>query len=166
MGAPELKQFSDLKPGDFARHPVWIGCHTADYDEPWYDETDEETFRPWTGTLPVGADEGMLLVRAILETKDGTQYGGFVTPAMAENELGTQQPQIFVGEQRFQFWGGILGVSEVQRREFYAALSKSAEEVFPLKFNAVTGLTRGFASGQIDGFYRFKVQGRVTNVER
>ena len=30
LSKPELKQFGDLSPGDFDRHPVWIGCHTAD----------------------------------------------------------------------------------------------------------------------------------------
>jgi hypothetical protein len=46
VNRPELKQFGDLTPADFERHPGWIGCHTADYDGAWYDETDEETFRP------------------------------------------------------------------------------------------------------------------------
>lgn len=49
MEKPELKQFGDLTHEDFDRHPVWIGCHVADYDELWYEDTDEETFRPWTG---------------------------------------------------------------------------------------------------------------------
>jgi hypothetical protein len=49
QGWPELKQFGDLTVDDFARCPAWISCHVQDYDEPWYDETDEETFRPWTG---------------------------------------------------------------------------------------------------------------------
>ena len=39
---PELKQFGELLPADFDRQPVWVGVHTADYDEPWYEETDEE----------------------------------------------------------------------------------------------------------------------------
>ena len=44
MEKPGLKQFGELVPADFERHPVWIGCHVADYEEPWYEETDEETF--------------------------------------------------------------------------------------------------------------------------
>src|SRR5882724_7003113 len=39
-----LKQFAELEPEDFGRHPVWIGCHTADYGKRWYNDTDEETF--------------------------------------------------------------------------------------------------------------------------
>jgi hypothetical protein len=48
---PELRQFGSLTAEDFERIPVWLACHVADYDEPWYDETDEETFRPWSGDL-------------------------------------------------------------------------------------------------------------------
>ena len=45
-------------PDDFATHPVWVSCHSVDYDEPWYDGTDEETFRPWLSEIPV-ADAGI-----------------------------------------------------------------------------------------------------------
>jgi hypothetical protein len=81
MTKPELKQFGDLTAADFERHPVWIGCHTADYEEPWYEQTDEETFRPRTGDLPADPSEGMLLVRATIQLRDGTTLPGFVTPA-------------------------------------------------------------------------------------
>src|SRR6266404_5364555 len=52
MVRSELKQFGELEPEDFERHPVWIGCHTADYGKPWYNDSDEETFpcdREWDG---------------------------------------------------------------------------------------------------------------------
>ena len=81
MARPELKQFGDLSQGDFERYPVWIGCHTADYGESWYEDTDEETFRPWSGALPTSPSEGMLLVRAVIELRDGIRHPGFVTPA-------------------------------------------------------------------------------------
>jgi hypothetical protein len=81
MATPELKQFGELELEDLKRHPVWIGCHTADNGKPWYEDTDEETFRPYAGTLPANPAEGMLLVRAVFELKDGTRYLGFVTPA-------------------------------------------------------------------------------------
>jgi hypothetical protein len=45
--APELVQFGALTAKHFARRPVWLGVHTVDYGEPWYDGTDEETFRPF-----------------------------------------------------------------------------------------------------------------------
>ena len=77
---PNLKQFGDLTPADFVEHPVWASVHTLDYDEPWYDETDEETFRPWIGELPVSPEDGMFLVRAKLTLADGRVLDGFITP--------------------------------------------------------------------------------------
>jgi hypothetical protein len=112
LAKPELKQFGDLARADFSRYPVWIACHTADYGEPWYEETDEETFRPWTGALPVSPSEGMLLVRATLELRDASRHPGFVTPAF-KKDLGALQPQIFVGDRRFGFWGGMFATVPV-----------------------------------------------------
>src|SRR6476660_1212750 len=84
---PEPKQFGDLSPADFDRHPVWVSCHGTDDGRPWYDETDEETFRPWTGAPPVGQADGMFLVRATCELRNGSRYSGFITPAFHETAL-------------------------------------------------------------------------------
>jgi hypothetical protein len=147
----ELKQFGELDVEDFQHHPVWIGCHTADYGRPWYEDTDEETFRPYTGRLPVDASEGMLLIRAVIELRDGSRYPGFVSPG---SRLGAQQPQIFVDGRRFCFWGGVAGIAERAQREFYAALKKEPNAIFPLRFVADPGLATGVVEGQVDGFYR------------
>jgi hypothetical protein len=48
---PVLKQFGDLTLADFERHPVWVSVHGLDEGAPWYDDTNEETFRPWTDDL-------------------------------------------------------------------------------------------------------------------
>jgi membrane protease YdiL (CAAX protease family) len=154
MPTPVLKQFGDLTPDDFERDPVWIGCHTADYDEPWYEQTDEETFRPRTGALPADPSEGMLLVRATLTLGDGTVYAGFITPAFDENDLGTQQPQMFVNERRFAFWGGMPGTPAAERAAFYAAVGKDARAVFPITFNVDPAIATGAVSGTVQGFYR------------
>jgi hypothetical protein len=42
----------------------------------WYEESDEEAFRPWTGELPADAPAGMLLVNATFELKDGSTIRG------------------------------------------------------------------------------------------
>ena len=151
---PELKQFGDLSPADFDRHPVWIACHTEDQGEPWFNETDEETFRPWTAALPVGPSDGMLLVRATFELHDGSVHRGFVTPAFKEGDVGALQPQIFAGNERFGFWGGMYGVRVERKTAFYAAIGKDPEAIFPLRFAADPGLSTGVVSGRVDGFYR------------
>src|SRR5262249_11108676 len=75
-------QFSNLSSVDFDRHPVWIACHTEDFAEPWFNETDEETFRPWMGALPVGPSDGRSLVRAMFELHDGSRYDGFLNSSV------------------------------------------------------------------------------------
>jgi len=154
MKKPELKQFGDLVPSDFDRHPVWIGCHTADTEEPWYDETDEETFRPWSGPLPARPSDGMFLVTATINLADGTALPGFVTPAFDEGDLGTQQPQVFVRGRRFGFWGGTSGVPLAKRQAFYEVLGKPLAAIFPLRFGVAPGLAAGAVTGQVAGFYR------------
>jgi hypothetical protein len=154
MDTPELKQFADLTPSDFDRHPVWVGCHTVDCEEQWYDDTDEETFRPWNGALPVSPSEGMFLVRATMELADGTRLPGFATPAFDEGDLGMQQPQVFVGSRRFGFWGGLSGVPHLERQDLYTALGKPPDRIFPLRFAAAPELAIGVVKGEVSGFYR------------
>ncbi len=148
---PELRQFGDLYPEDFDRHPVWIQCHVVDYNEPWYADTDEETFRPWTGELPVAFLEEVLLVRADFKLPDGSIYPGFVTPAI--EGLSKQQPQMFVGNRRFSFWGGVIGVSEEAEQELSAALGKTPDAIFPLRFSADPGLVSCVVTGEVSASY-------------
>jgi len=166
MATPELKQFGELEARDFERQPVWVGCHTADYGQPWYEDTDEETFRPFTGKLPADPAEGIFLVSAVFELRDGSRYPGFVTPAaegwdkgpdgrpMFEHNhiLGTQQPQMFVGDRLFGFWGGMLSMTSHAQRELYAALGKGPDAIFPVRFIASAGFTTGIGNGQIEAF--------------
>ena len=154
MPKPLLKQITDLSPEDMEQQPVWIGCTVTDYDEPWYDETDEGTFRPWTGDVPVSPSEGMLLVRATFRLKDGSQLSGFAIPAFKADDLGTMQPNVFVNGRLFGFWGGIKGISEAKRQAFYSSLGKSADQVFPLEFAADATLTNGICTGKVSGFYK------------
>jgi hypothetical protein len=153
MDKPLLKQFSALAPADFDQHPVWINCHGQDFDEPWYEETDEETFRPWNGDAPADPSEGMLLARAVIELADGSRFSGFVTPA-AEADLGTQQPQIFCAGRRFGFWGGLFGVRPEERQEFYATIGRSPDQFFPRRFSVDPAIATGETTGEILCFYR------------
>jgi hypothetical protein len=152
---PVLKQFSELTPADFSKHPVWVSVHGLDQDEPWYDETDEETFRPWPGSLPVGPEEGMLLVRAKLTLADGRAFQGFITPQY-EGEplsLGRIQPQMFLPSgKRCDFWDGMFKRPDNDRQIIYVELGDDPKKIFPIEFSAEEGLATGQVSGSIPGF--------------
>jgi hypothetical protein len=158
---------------DFEQHPVWIGVHNVDQSEWWYEETDEATFRPWTGSLPVSPEGRDLRVRATVELPDGSRYEGYVCPVPlnwatppdprfaalvrmgGEHALmGNQRPAIFIDNKRFNFWGGIGGISLTERQAFYSAVGLPAEMVFPLSFAAKPGLATGIVEGTVLGFYQ------------
>jgi hypothetical protein len=183
---PELKQLADLTYSDFQCYPVWVGVHNMDYGKPWYDKSDESTYRPNTEPLPVAAERGAVLVRASFVLCDGERYHGFVraaspswdvplrrgmaTPSSlsggdsAHALMGIQQPHIFVAQDTFYFWGGVGGVASEKRQRFYAALGKPAEAVFPIAFAADAGLATGLTDGEVRGFYRM-VLGQPTVLE-
>lgn len=179
MTTPDFRQFAELAPQDFERHPVWILCHTADYKKPWYKDIDEDTFRPWTEGLPATVLRETLLVRAEFELWDRSRYPGFLTPLVEGYDtlpdgrrvseprypLARLQPHIFVGDRKFGFWGGFVGISKQEQREFYATLGKKPEQVFPIQFHAMPELANGVLSGVVEGFYR-RTKDRVVHVER
>ena len=154
---PELVQFGDLGPAHFERHSVWASCSSFDSDEAWFAETDEETFRPWTGGLPVDPAPGMFLVKADFRLADGSELSGFVTPATGpadEELLGLIQPQIFLPSGKpFGFWLGMFGKPGPAAAALYAALGREARAVFPLRFSVRPGVILGLASGEVRGFY-------------
>ncbi len=165
---PLLKQFGELTLADFSAHAVWVNCHVIDYDEPWYPDTDEETFRPRVGSMPASPSETMLLVRAAFELADGTHLGGFVTPMFAQDakgktsDLGTMQPTMFLPSGVLQqFWGGMCEETQAGRKRLYASLGKSAAQVFPIRFASEPGLTTGVAAGVIPGFCSYAHKGWI-----
>ncbi|MCP3975451.1 MAG: hypothetical protein GY720_13285 [bacterium] len=143
MSSPLLKRFGDLSLSDLQTHRVWVSCHVMDYDEPWYEGTDEETFRPWDRALPVEPVDGMFLVLADATFSDGTRGPAFLTPAVRANDLGTMQPHVFVDDRPFGFWGGVIGVPEEDRQRLLNTLGKGHGDVFPIRFVARSDLTNG-----------------------
>jgi hypothetical protein len=167
---PELRQFGTLMQADFVREPAWIQCHVLDYDEPWYDETTEETFRPWSGSRPASPSDGMLLVSSSFRLADGTALTGFITPApgrgkVRDSDLGTVQPHIFLPSGKIaSFWGGMFGFPDEAKAAFYDTLGKQSAGVFPIHFRADSNLTTGRQEGVIRGFYSIKRLGAKPKV--
>ena len=152
MAKPVLKQFGDLTEQDFDSHPVWVSCHIEDYDESWYDDTDEETFRPWDGELPVDPSRAEYLIRASATLNDGRTLGAFLSPTVGEGDIRLMQPHIFVGRTMFWFWGGMIGTPQSVRDDFFAALGADSNDVFPITFSGVESLAIGAISATIPGW--------------
>lgn len=153
---PILKQFGDLRLADFTKHPVWASVHSFDNDEPWFDDCDDETFRPWKKSLPVAPSQGMFLISANFELADGTTLQGFVTPQedTEEIDLGIIQPQVFLPSgQSCGFWDGMFKRPNELIQAFYDELGKNPKSIFPIQFTADKGLASGIVNGKISGFY-------------
>lgn len=70
--------------------------------------------------------------------------------------LALHRPVIFVHDQAYDFHlRRDLGLRKKSVLEFYNAIGKRPEEVFPIKFSADPSLFKGIASGRLDGFYAF-----------
>jgi hypothetical protein len=162
MTFPKLKQFAELSQLDFDASPIWVHCHVVDYDEPWYADTDEETFRPWQQKPPVDPANGTTyLVSAEFRLAARTPpLRGFVTPVPeGAFDLGLMQPNLFRSSGRLgAFWLGMFGQPDL---EFYRELSAQSDPVFPIRFSALPGLSLGLASGVLEGFYRWSEAGAV-----
>lgn len=152
---PQLKQAGDLTRRDFAAHPVWVHCHIVDYDEPWYDETDEETFRPWLGPLPVDSAQAIFLLSAEALFADGSKHRAIITPGSSEDDLGSMQPSVFLGRRWFPFWGGRPGIPQTMREDFYREARRARiGSIFPVRFSAVARMSNGVTETTVHGFYR------------
>lgn len=86
MEEPILKDEYLLTPADFITHPVWIGVHNNDYGQPWYDKSNEQTYRPWDGPLPFQARSQfpIFLVHATFRLANGETHLGYFNPATEE----------------------------------------------------------------------------------
>jgi len=152
---PTLKQFLELRQPDFDKYPVWVNCHVVDYDEDWYDDTDEETFRPWTGDIPVSPNDTMYLVSAQFQLNDGTTMSGFLTPDIGpreENELGNLQPNLLTVDGPIGFWAGMFPFDVERKNRIYKRLNRTADQIFPIRFKSYDGLSSQVIIGTINGF--------------
>jgi hypothetical protein len=120
----------------------------TDYDEEWFEGTDEQTFRPWSGDLPVDPSHGTYLVSAVGTFHNGRVVAAFLYPHDS-HEIGLLQPHVFVGGRAFGFWGGILGTPQHTRDEFFELLGLQREEVFPIWIEASDQLARGVVSARV-----------------
>lgn len=162
---PILKQHNELRNSDFEAFPVWVGCHCLDYDEDWYDDTDEETFRPWNDKVPSDEEQWMFLVKADFILADGTALRGFMSPPEHGNEfdMSDQHPIIITENgELIAFWYGSLPDNYFKKDTAltYSLLNKKHEEIFPIQCTILREMIDGQNTGLILGFERNEYKGR------
>src|SRR5579863_2839075 len=182
MRPPLMKDQALLTQIDFDRFPVWVRVQDYDRDEPWCEEATEQTYRPWTGPLPLEPTSQFCLVvlAASFRLSNGESLPGYFQPATEEWDrplpprkmkdgtfakplqwsarrggtplsiLAIHSPAVFINDQAYDFH---LRRDPERRKksvlEFYTAIGKRPEEVFPVEFSADTGLFKGIVSGRL-----------------
>jgi hypothetical protein len=143
------KQVYDLKVADFDRAPVWEFA----LDEEGDPGQDEATVRP-RPDLRDGVDRrgGLFVVDACFVAADGTRFRGYVTPA--RGGIVDSQPTVITDDGQVGFWYGIVPPNEQTIAEAYRALGRTADQLFPLRFEAAVELARkdDATAGVIEGF--------------
>ncbi|NMO14555.1 hypothetical protein HPC49_02245 [Pyxidicoccus fallax] len=155
------KQVYELTPEDLERCPVWEFAS----DEEGVEGQDEATVRPRPDLSAPLPRHGLLVVKARFLAKDGSEFIGHCTPG-PENEPGALQPAIACGPKQVGFWFGMAQPTRKELASHYKALGKKAEDLFPLKFEAVLRTPGYFDSGVIPAFQSYSPEDRDTVVNR
>jgi hypothetical protein len=188
MPTPLLKDQCFLTEIDFRRYPVWVRVQDYDRDEYWFQDSTEQTYRPWDGLLPLEPDSQFpfVLLAASFRLSSGECYPGYFQPATEEWDtplqprntkdgtfakplqwsvrhggtllsiLALHSPVVFIGDKAYDFH--LRRDPETRKKsvlDFYTAVGKRPDEVFPVEFSAAPALFRGIVSGRLDGFYTF-----------
>lgn len=152
------KQVYELTQQDFDQYPVWEFA----LDEETEEGQDEATVRPFQNKPPLNPSDGMFVVAASFALADGTKMNGYLTPGVqGDTSLGTIQPIILADSGQVMFWQGIRAPSSADLAESYAALGKTVDQVFPLKFASDVPLVGGRVEGTLDGFLCIANQKRL-----
>jgi len=169
----------ELEPEDFQLHSVWVVVPFPDDTKP---PNAQFTVVSWTGSLPVDPEKTDARIPCTFLLRDGTRLSGYVRPVPQNWEdivppprtigsrvfpgvsprvryadsplaiVGEQRPWVFVSRQAFPFFCAGKDPDEL-RRQFYQALRKQPEDVFPIRFEGAPGLATGIVSGEMNGFY-------------
>jgi hypothetical protein len=147
------KQVYELTAADFNAYPVWEFA----LDEEDVDGQDEATVRPWRGAEPIDAADAMFVVRAAIQLADGTRLPGYLTPGVqGDMEIGTIQPTILADAGQIRFWFGIRAPGADTIAKAYAALGRSAGDVFPCRYTSHVALVAGPVAGVLTGFLHYR----------
>jgi hypothetical protein len=143
------KQVYDLGPTDLDYAPIWEYA----LDEEGVDGQDEATVRPFDFNVSTDLSDGGFIVKARFTLADGSNMGGYLTPANSSDlDLGYVQPAIVTDKGQVSFWCGMVEPSQEYIDCSYAILGKRPADVFPLYFSSDIVLGGGPVVGSVPGF--------------
>ena len=147
------KQVYELTLRDLSTFPVWEFRLDADDEE----GRDESTVRPYSALGPLNAENSMFVVRAVFTLADGSQMYGYLTPPRrGDASVGALQPIIVTNRGQVRLWCGTAAPGSKRLAHNYELLGKSANQVFPVRFESDVELPGGPVGGSASGFLVLK----------
>ncbi len=169
MTKPIFRNYDDIGPSELASFPVWVCCHLTDYDEPWYEDVDDEAYRAWTDTSPIGKDT-VAIVAASFRTNTGTLLHGFIETwgDSSGNTVLDLKPTIFDADgQRISFWHGAtyqFGTDHLDDSiaRFERLLGGPMADQFPVHVDVKPNVIGVVLAEKFPGFASFTGPGKTT----
>jgi hypothetical protein len=147
------KQVYELTLHDLSTFPVWEFRLDGEGEE----GRDESTVRPYSALGPLNPDERMFVVRAVFILADGSQMYGYLTPPQrGDASVGALQPIIVTNRGQVRLWCGTATPDSKRLARNYELLGKSANQVFPVRFESDVDLLGGLVKGSVPGFLVLK----------
>jgi hypothetical protein len=134
-GRPLIKSYGEMSVADLRGHQIWINVHTADEDQPWYDEAGEDSYRPHLGEPPHRPYDNLYVLLATATLMDGTPLParmdlipGPVVSGFPEAVASVHGPT----SRWVDLQPARMELSDEVRRRNLDALGRAEDEVFPV----------------------------------
>ena len=141
------KQVYDLSVIDLQQHPLWEFCS----DEEGMPGQDEATVKPSEDSEVPAYSPGAYIVAADFVLADGTALEGYIYSGEPEDFQCTS-PHIFATGGDVSFWWGHRAPGPDQIAAIYKRLERSAEQVFPIRYQTRVPLNGSLMKGTVPGF--------------
>ncbi|WP_153556475.1 hypothetical protein [Roseimaritima sediminicola] len=169
MTKPIFRNCDDIGPSELASFPVWVYCHLTDYDEPWYEDVDDEAYRAWTDDSPIGNDT-VAIVAASFRTHAGILLQGFIETwgDSTGNPVLDLKPTIFDADgHRIALWHGAtyqFGTDHLDDciARFERLLGGSMPDHFPVRVEVKANVFGDALTDSLPGFASFSGPGETT----
>jgi len=132
---PLIKTYGEISVADLHRQQIWINVHTADEDQPWYDDAGEDSYRPHLGEPPRRPYDNLFVLLATARLHDGTSlparmdlYPGPVVSGFPEADASVHGPT----SRWVDLAPARMELSDQVRRRDLEALDRTEDEIFPV----------------------------------
>jgi hypothetical protein len=134
-GRPLIKTYGEISLADLREHQIWINVHTADEEQPWYDDAGEDSYRPHLGEPPRRPYDDLYVLLAAATLGDGTSLPARMDliPGPVVSDFPEAVASVHGHTSRWvDLAPAMMGLSDQVRRRDLDALDRAEDEIFPV----------------------------------